>query len=109
MTVPCNSWQDVHQVEQYVLERLEFAGPPDRQAIGVFFSGYRPDAGNREEGVFAIRLGAVAGGWDAIYRAIKSSHHIVQSTIAAEHTNGVVRERKLPARDGVADGPEAAA
>jgi hypothetical protein len=109
VTVPCNSWQDVHQVEQYVLERLEFAGPPDRQAIGVFFSGYRPEAGNREERVFAIRLGAVAGGWDTMYRAIKSSHHVVRGTIAAEHTNGVVRERKLPARDGVADGPEAAA
>lgn len=106
VSVPCNSWEDVRQVEQYVLERLEFSGPPDRQSIGVFFSGYRPDATNREERVFAIRFGAVAGGWDAVYRAINSSHHIIRS-IASERTNWTVHDRKLVSRDGVAGGPEA--
>ena len=108
VSVPCNSWEDVRQVEQYVLERLEFSGPPDRHSIGVFFSGYRPDATNREERVFAIRFGAVAGGWDAVYRAINSSHHISRS-IASERTNGTVYDRKLVSRDGVAGGPEAIA
>ncbi len=108
VSVPCNSWEDVRQVEQYVLERLEFSGPPDRQSIGVFFSGYRPDATNREERVFAIRFGAVAGGWDAVYRAINSSHHIIRN-IASERTNGAVYDRKLVSHDGVTGGPEAIA
>ena len=104
--VPCNSWEDVRQVEQYVLERLEFSGPPDRRSIGVFFSGYRPDEANREERVFAIRLGAVAGGWDAVYRAINSSHHLIRG-VAPDRTNGTVSDHKLVSRDGVAGGPEA--
>jgi hypothetical protein len=108
VSVPCNTWEDVRQVEQYVLERLEFSGPPDRQSIGVFFSGYRPDPANREERVFAIRFGAVAGGWDAVYRAINSSHHVIRS-IAAERTNGAVLDRKLVSHDGVVGGPEAIA
>jgi hypothetical protein len=107
VSVPCNSWEDVHQVEQYVLERLEFAGPPDRQSIGVFFSGYRPDDGNREERVIAIRLGAVAGGWEAVYRTIRSSNHVVR--MATDRTNGTIHERKLVVHDGAASGPEAIA
>jgi hypothetical protein len=103
VTLPCNNWDDLRQVERYVLERLEFAGPPDRRSIGVFFSGYRPDGNNREERVFAIRYGAVAGGWDAVYRAITSAHHVVHR-IQSDHTIDL----KL-ARDGVASGPEVVA
>jgi hypothetical protein len=101
VTLPCNNWDDLRQVERYVQERMEFAGPPDRQSIGVFFSAYRPDASNREERVFAIRFGAIAGGWDAVYRAITSSPHAVR-TIPTERTI----DFKL-ARDGVASGAEA--
>ena len=108
VSVPCNNWEDVRQVEQYVLERLEFSGPPDRRSIGVFFSGYRPDAANREERVFAIRLGAVAGGWDAVYRAINSSHHLIHG-ITPERTNGIANDHRLVSSDGVAAGPEAIA
>jgi hypothetical protein len=109
VSVPCNNWEDVRLVEQYVLERLEFSGPPDRQSIGVFFSGYRPDPTNREECVFAIRFGAVAGGWDAVYRAINSSHHVIRR-IDAERRNGPVLDRTLRSRDGVVGGgPEAIA
>jgi hypothetical protein len=105
VTVPCSDWEDVQQVEQYVLERLEFAGPPDRQCIGVFFSGYRPDAASREERVFAIRLGAVAGGWDAVYRSIRSANYVVRS-VPAERVNGAVHELKPSASDSVVSGPE---
>jgi hypothetical protein len=107
VTVPCNSWGDVRRVEEYVMERLEFAGPPDRRSIGVFFSGYRPDAANREEQVFAIRLGAVAGGWDAVYRGIRSSHQIVRA-IPAERVNGAGHDRELADTQAVANGPELA-
>jgi hypothetical protein len=96
ITVPCNSWDDVRRVEEYVTERLQFAGPPDRRSIGVLFSGYRPDATNREERVFAIALGAVAGGWDAVYRSIRSSHQIVRRASAADRGNGTHPEQELP-------------
>jgi hypothetical protein len=105
VTVPSNSWDDVRQVEEYVLERLEFAGPPDRRSIGVFFSGYRPDAANREERVFAVRLGAVAGGWDAVYRSIRSSHQILR-TLPVDRVNGTVLDRGLTDGEAVASGPE---
>jgi hypothetical protein len=105
VTVPCNDWDDVRQVEQYVVERLEFAGPPDRRSIGVFFSGYRPDVTNREERVFAIRLGAVAGGWDAVYRSISSSHHIVRG-LSTDRVNGTDHGRRVVARDGAVTNPE---
>ena len=105
VTVPCNSWDDVRRVEGYVMERLEFAGPPDRRGIGVFFSGYRPDPANREERVFAITLGAVAGGWDAVYRSIRSSHHIIRA-IPAERANGNGHERDLDETEAVANGPD---
>jgi hypothetical protein len=84
---------------------LEFAGPPDRRSIGVFFSGYRPDATNREERVFAIRLGAVAGGWDAVYRSISSSHHIVRG-LSTDRVNGTDHGRRVVARDGAVTNPE---
>ncbi len=87
------------------MERLEFAGPPDRRSIGVFFSGYRPDAANREERVFAIRLGAVAGGWDAVYRSIRSSHHIIRA-IPAERVNGAGHDHELADTEAVANSPE---
>jgi hypothetical protein len=35
VTVPCNSWEDVEHVEEYVLERLEFSGSPDRSCTGI--------------------------------------------------------------------------
>jgi hypothetical protein len=105
VTVPCNNWDDVRRVEEYVMERLEFAGPPDRRSIGVFFSGYRPDAANREERVFAVRLGAVAGGWDAVYRSIRTSHQIIHA-IPAERTNGTGRNHEITDGEAVASGPE---
>jgi hypothetical protein len=108
VTVPCNTWEDVRQVEQYVLARLEFAGPPDRQTIGVYFSGYRPDAANREERVFAIRLGAVNGGWDAVYRGVIGTHHVMRG-FPTERLNGTHQERTLASRDGAGKGPEAIA
>lgn len=89
VTVPTNNWDDVQQVEEYILERLEFAGPPDRRSIGIFFSGYRPAGNNREERVFAIRLGAVAGGWEAVYRSISSANNLIR-TRQFERTNGNV-------------------
>jgi hypothetical protein len=106
VTVPCASWEDVRRVEEYVMERLDFAGPPDRRCIGVFFSGYRPDNANREERVFAIRLGAVAGGWDAVYRSIQSSYHVVRP-IRAERKNGAGHDRDLAETEAVASGVEA--
>ena len=89
VTVPSNTWEDVQQVEEYVMERLEFAGPADPRSIGIYFSGYRPDASNREEQVFAIRLGAVAGGWEAVYRGISSAHNFTRSR-TIDRTNGKV-------------------
>jgi hypothetical protein len=87
VSVPASDWDDVRQVEQYVRQQLQYAGPPDRRCIGVLFSGYRPDAANREERIFALRLGAVAGGWDAVYRGIGGSRHPVRS-IRIDGTNG---------------------
>jgi hypothetical protein len=91
VVAPCNDWENVRRVEEYVLERLEFAGPPDRRNIGVFFSGYRPESTNREEPLFAIRLGAVAGGWDAVYRGISSSHQLLRP-LRPDRANGSTRE-----------------
>jgi hypothetical protein len=105
VTVPCDNWDAIRQVQQYVLERLEFGGPPDRQCIGVFFSGYRPDPANREERVFAIRLGAVAGGWDAVYQGISSGSPSLLRGVPTERVNGIAHDRKVPDRDAVA-GPE---
>jgi hypothetical protein len=73
VTVPCNSWEDVEHVEEYVLQRLEFSGSPDRSCTGILFSGYRPDPSSREERILAVRLGTVAGGWEAVYRSIRSA------------------------------------
>jgi hypothetical protein len=78
VAVPCNDWDDVRQVEAYVRERLEFARSRDRSSIGVLFSCYTPDGANREEPLFAIRLGAVAGGWDAVYRSINSAQQVIR-------------------------------
>jgi hypothetical protein len=78
VTVPCDSWEDVEHVEEYVRERLEFAGSPDRSCTGILFSGYRPDPSSREERILAIRLGAVAGGWDAAYRNIRNAINLVE-------------------------------
>jgi hypothetical protein len=94
VTVPCNEWADVRQTEQYVMERLEFAGPPDRQCIGVYFSGYRPDTGNREERVLAIKIGAAAGGWDAVYGAILGTQPIAHDS-SERRVNGVTHERRM--------------
>jgi hypothetical protein len=101
VTVPCNAWDEVRQVEEYVTERLEFAGPPDRQCIGVFFSGYRPATTSREERVLAIRLGAVSGGWDAVYRAIFGSHTVAHATTHGR-ANGVVHDGSVAPADGAA-------
>ncbi len=107
VTVPCNTWDDVQRVEEYIKERLHFAGPADRRTIGIFFSGYRPDAGNREERVFAIRLGAIAGGWEPVYRAINSTSHVVR-TLPLERVNGGSRDHKPAPADVVAAGGESA-
>ena len=64
-----------------------------------------PDPANREERVFAITLGAVAGGWDAVYRGIRSSHHIIRA-IPAERANGNGHERDLDDTEAVANAPE---
>ncbi|MBV8714465.1 MAG: hypothetical protein JO020_15145 [Chloroflexi bacterium] len=90
VTMPCNDWEDVRQVEQYVLERLEFAGMADRRRVGIFFSGYRADPNNRQERALAIRLGTVEGGWDAVYRAIVNAPHTVYS-VGADRVDGVPR------------------
>jgi hypothetical protein len=87
--VPINNWEDVQAVEEYVLQRLEFSRPSDRSCTGILFSGYRPDAGSREEPILAIRLGAVAGGWEAVYRAIRSAIAISASG-SHERVNGKV-------------------
>jgi hypothetical protein len=87
ITVPCNNWEDVQQVEQYVRERLEFSGVPDRRSIGIFFSGYRPDANTREERILAVRLGTVAGGWDAVYDSISSVHEVTRKR-SLDRVNG---------------------
>lgn len=71
VTVPCNAWDDVRQVQAYVGDRLELVGPPDPSCIGIVFSGYRPDPDSRQERVLALKLGVVAGGWDGVYRAIE--------------------------------------
>jgi hypothetical protein len=105
VTVPSNSWEDVKRVEEYVTQRLEFAGPPDRRSIGVFFSGYRPDAANREEKIFAIRLGAVAGGWDAVYRSINSTNHVIR-TLPLERASRLGVDHKVSPTGAVAGGPE---
>jgi hypothetical protein len=101
VSVPCNDWDDVRRVEAYVTERLEFASAPDRQCIGVFFSGYRPDPTSREERVLAVRLGAVAGGWDAVYRAIFGSNMLAH-TASPAHPNGAAHEHAFSPPDGVA-------
>jgi hypothetical protein len=106
VTVPSNSWEDVQRVEEYVTARLEFAGPPDRRTIGVFFSGYRPHPGNREENIFAIRLGAVAGGWEAVYRSINSSTHVIR-TLPFERAGRVGVDHRVFPGQAVAAGPEA--
>jgi hypothetical protein len=105
VTVPCNDWADVRQTEQYVMERLEFAGPPDRQCIGVFFSGYRPDSGNREERVFAIKFGAVAGGWDAAQKAILGPQPAVHNS-SERRVNGVAHERRMAVTERAVGGWE---
>ncbi len=105
LTVPSNNWQDVQRVEEYVNERLEFAGPPDRRCIGVFFSGYRPDPANREEKIFAIRLGAVAGGWEAVYRGIHSTNHVIRA-LPVERTGRLGLDHKVSPTAAVARGPE---
>jgi hypothetical protein len=105
VTVPCNDWADVRQTEQYVMERLEFAGPPDRQCIGVYFSGYRPDPGNREERVLAIKIGAVAGGWDAVYEAILGTPPIAHDS-SERRVNGVAHERRIAVTDRAGGGWE---
>jgi hypothetical protein len=93
VTVPCNTWDDVRRVEQYVLERLEFGGPPDRRRIGIFFSGYRPEDTSREERALALRLGTVHGGWESVYRAIASTRQVVH-TIPADRRDGVAQTQE---------------
>jgi hypothetical protein len=90
VTVPCDSWEDVEHVEEYVLERLEFSGSPDRSCTGIFFSGYRPDSASREEPILAIRLGTVAGGWEAVYRSIKHAITSLETSPSRERANGTV-------------------
>jgi hypothetical protein len=90
VTVPCTSWEDVERVEEYVLERLEFSGSQDRSCTGILFSGYRPDANSREERILAIRLGTVAGGWDAVYRCIRNAISTVDASLSHERTNGKI-------------------
>jgi hypothetical protein len=90
VTVPCTSWEDVERVEEYVLERLEFSGSPDRSCTGILFSGYRPDASSREEPILAIRLGTVAGGWDAVYRSIRNAISTVDALLPHERSNGKI-------------------
>jgi hypothetical protein len=90
VTVPCNSWEDVEHVEEYVLERLEFSGSPDRTCTGILFSGYRPDASSREERILAIRLGTVAGGWDAVYRSIRGAITTIEPSPSRERANGKI-------------------
>src|SRR5262249_17458180 len=90
ITLPCNAWADVRLVEQFVLERLEFTDAPDPQCIGIYFSGYRPDPLNREERIFAIKLGAVAGGWQAVYDAISRDADALP--VEAPHVNGRVHQ-----------------
>ena len=98
VTLPSNSWDDVRQVEQYVLERLEFSGPADRKCVGIFFSGYRPDPSNRQEHAIALRLGSVAGGWDGVFQAIVTSSHTAY-TVPTDRVDGA-------GHDGVARAPE---
>jgi hypothetical protein len=66
----------------------------------VFFSGYRPDPSSREERVLAVRLGAVAGGWDAVYRAVFGSTMLAH-TAGQPHPNGAPHERAYSPPDGV--------
>jgi hypothetical protein len=94
VTLPCNDWDDVRRVEQYVLERLEFADAPDRQCVGIFFSGYRPEPSNREERIFAVKLGAVHGGWEAVNRAIA-----LAEPPAEAHHNGLAHPNDLAASE----------
>jgi hypothetical protein len=103
--VPSNDWEDVRRVEAYVRERLDFAGLPDRRCIGVFFSGYRPEGTNREEPLFAIRLGAVAGGWDAVYRSINGIHLVVPP-LTAERQNGSSVNGKVSTPVAIATRPQ---
>ena len=96
VAVPCNSWDDVRQVEHYIEERLEFAVAPDPKCIGVFFSGYQPLPGSSEERIFAIKLGTVGGGWGSAYRAILGPHATGAAVVASpnpdhEIANGTVR------------------
>lgn len=100
VTAPCNEWDDVRRMEQYVLDRLEFAGSPERQCLGVFFSGYRPDPTNREECVFAIKLGAVGGGWNGVYRAILGPQPVVPLTRLPERPR-VATERPRIGWEGI--------
>ena len=89
VSVPCNEWSDVRQVEQFVMERLGFGAAVDRGCIGIYFSGYQPDPLNREERIFAVTLGAVDGGWDAVYQAImREPAHVTATT----HANGRVHQ-----------------
>jgi hypothetical protein len=90
VTVPCNTWEDVEHVEEYVLERLEFSGSPDRSCTGILFSGYRPDVSSREEPILAVRLGTVAGGWDAVYRSIHDAITSVETSVSRERANGTI-------------------
>jgi hypothetical protein len=89
VSVPSNSWEDVEAVEEYVNQRLEFLGSPDRSCTGILYSGYRPDSSSREEPILAIRLGTVAGGWEAAYRTIRSAIAITASG-SQQRVNGQV-------------------
>jgi hypothetical protein len=71
----------------------------------VFFSGYRPDSGNREERVFAIKFGAVAGGWDAAQKAILGPQPAVHNS-SERRVNGVAHERRMAVTERAVGGWE---
>src|ERR671935_3261340 len=51
---------------------------------------------NRQAPLFAIRVGAVAGGWDGVCRSIHSSHRLVQPLEANRVSGSRVPDELLP-------------
>ena len=100
VTAPCNEWDDVRRIDDASLTVWNLQGQPERQCLGVFFSGYRPDPTNREECVFAIKLGAVGGGWNVVYRAILGPQRVVPLTRLPERPR-VATERPRIGWEGI--------
>ena len=62
VTAPCNEWDDVRRMEHYVLDRLEFAGPPVPDRSSRVFQRLPPRSHQPRR--VCVRDQAWCGGWE---------------------------------------------